>query len=125
MQEDIRKYRTHDTTLWGPGDRVFRDISLKIPGFQGLPEKIEEASVRDSLRDDFDQSLMVDQVEARLDVPFDEPICGVPQANFFQTAVCTPISPESVTAIQEGWSSPVVDTFQDESDDLLDDLVSG
>src|SRR5262249_21423273 len=127
VQVDVGEDRAAHAPLWGSDKRAPPFLPPQVARPEGFPDQAEESLVRDPLSQQGDQDVVVDLVEAGLDVALDDPgDTGPLGSELTQGRVSPPAGPEAMTTVPEGGSfRAVVDRFEDHVDDLLRDLVPG
>src|SRR2546425_7075179 len=92
-------FRSCNAPLGGTNEAFpLSPMQVKVPRVQKLPDEVKEALIVDLLAQDTQQHRMVEFVEARLDIAFDNPVHRLPVSPVFsQGRVATAVGSEPVT----------------------------
>src|ERR1700693_5392068 len=74
MEVNVGEQRRQDASLWSPGFRRVPLLTLEISRFEELSDESEQAVVRDPPLEQADQDVVVDVIEASLDIAFHNPV---------------------------------------------------
>jgi len=111
------------SALRGSEFGLLEETPFHDTGPKELPDQVEEATIRDPSRKQFHQLAVVDGVEARRDVPLDDPVIPLLEVRpeVFDRIHRAPVGPEAVGILQE---VRLEDGFEDHPNRLLYDPIT-
>jgi hypothetical protein len=101
-------------------------LQVKVSCAKQFPDEVDEPFISDLFAEKVYQDSMFDFVEAGPDISLQEPVEGRPLSAYFaESCMATAVWTKTVTSVMEvGTIGTLIDTFEDESNDLLHDFIT-